>query len=142
MNKKEFYNKKAGFDYQILEDYEGGIVLTGLEIKAVRSGRIDITGSHIRVIGGEAFWLGGNFNVVEGDMQRTKKLLLHKEELKRLIGKSEEKGLTIVPLKLYIKRGKAKLLIALAKGKKIYDKRETIKKREQEIEQQREFRGR
>ena len=129
MSKKEFLNKKAGFDYEISDSLEAGIVLTGLEIKAIRTGRANITGSHIRILNGEAFWLGGEFNL-DGDKQRTKKLLLHREELDRLVGKSKENGLSIIPQKLYLKKGRAKLLIGVGKGKKLYDKREVIKKRD------------
>lgn len=134
MPAKEFYNKKARFDYEILESLEAGIVLTGPEIKAIRNGRVSLTSSYAKIINGELFWLGGNFNLQEGDSQRTKKLLLHREQIKRLIGKSQEQGLAIVPLKLYLTRGKAKLEIAIARGKKKYDKRETIKKRDLERE--------
>jgi SsrA-binding protein len=134
MPAKEFYNKKARFDYEILESLEAGIVLTGPEIKAIRNGRVSLASSYAKIINGELFWLGGNFNLQEGDSQRTKKLLLHREQIKRLIGKSQEQGLAIVPLKLYLTRGKAKLEIAIARGKKKYDKRETIKKRDLERE--------
>lgn len=135
MNKKkiEFTNKKAIFDYQIVENYEAGIVLTGAEIKSIRSGRISLVGSYVKIINGEAFWLGGNFTDLE-NKDRTKKLLLHLEEIKRLQGKAQEAGFTIVPIKLYLKRGRAKLLIGLARGKKQHDKRETIKKRDQQRE--------
>lgn len=126
-------NKKAFFDYQIMETYEAGIVLVGEEIKAIREGRINITGSYVKLINGEVFWLGGDFNIT-GDRQRTRKLLLKEEEIKRLLGKSSEDGLAIIPIKLYIKRGKAKLEIGIAKGLKKYDKREKIKKRDTERE--------
>jgi SsrA-binding protein len=126
-------NKKAFFDYQIIETYEAGIVLSGDEIKAIREGRINITGSYVKLINAEVFWLGGDFNNIE-DRQRTRKLLLHEEEIKRLAGKSSEDGLTIIPLRLYLKRGKAKLEIGIGKGLKKYDKREKIKKRDTERE--------
>jgi len=127
-------NKKAYFDYDILETIEAGIVLMGLEIKAIRSGRINISGSYVKIMNGEAFWLGGELNVLEGDRQRTRKLLLHQKEMKRLMGKSQEEGLTILPLKIYLRRGRAKLLIGIGKGLKKYDKREKIKKRDTERE--------
>jgi len=129
---KNLINKKASFDYQFLESLETGLVLTGEEIKAIRANKVNLSGSHIKIIGGEAFWVGGIINVVTGDQQRTRKLLMHKEEIQRISGKSEEKGLTIIPKKIYLKHGKAKLEIALSRGKKLHDKREEIKKRDLE----------
>ena len=129
---KNLINKKASFDYQFLESLETGLVLTGEEIKAIRANKVNLSGSHIKIIGGEAFWVGGIINVVIGDQQRTRKLLMHKEEIERISGKSEEKGLTIIPKKIYLKHGKAKLEIALSRGKKLHDKREEIKKRDLE----------
>lgn len=131
--KTEFYNKKARFDYEIAESFEAGIVLTGEEIKAIRSGRISLAASYAKILNGEVFWLGGNFLGVSVP-DRTKKLLLHKDQIKRLVGKLGEDGMTLIPLKLYLHRGKAKLELGLGKGKKKYDKRETIKKRDQERE--------
>lgn len=127
-------NKKAYFDYQVLDSLEAGIALVGLEIKALRAKKVSITGSYVKILGGEVYWLGGNFDVTDGDRQRTRKLLLHTSEINSLIGKSQEKGLSLIPLKLYLKHGKAKLEIGIARGKKKYDKRETIKKRDQEKE--------
>jgi SsrA-binding protein len=123
-------NRKARFEYSFIENLETGIVLTGEEIKAVRANQVNLTGSHVKILGGEAFWIGGNISVINGDKQRTRKLLMHKEEIERLIGKSVEKGLTIIPTKIYLKRGRAKLEIALSRGKKIHDKREEIKNRD------------
>lgn len=117
-------NKKASFNYEVRDEVEAGIVLTGLEIKAIRAGQVDLTSSHVRIISGEAFLLGSRINVPGEDLLRTRKLLLHKGQIARLAGKSQEKGLAIIPLKLYLKRGRAKVLIALGKGKKIHDKRE------------------
>lgn len=131
---KNLINKKASFDYQFLESLESGLVLTGEEIKAIRANKVNLSGSHIKIIGGEAFWVGGIINVVTGDQQRTRKLLMHKEEIKRFFGKSEEKGLTIIPKKIYLKHGRAKLEIALSRGKKLHDKREITKKRDMERE--------
>ena len=131
---KNLINKKASFDYQFLESLETGLVLTGEEIKAIRANKVNLSGSHIKIIGGEAFWVGGIINVVSGDQQRTRKLLMHKEEIKRFFGKSEEKGLTIIPKKIYLKHGRAKLEIALSRGKKLHDKREITKKRDMERE--------
>ncbi len=127
---KKYYNKKARFDYEISDTFEAGIVLTGLEIKSIRVGKMNLTGSHVKIIGGELFWLGGIIQVAEGDQQRSRKLLMHKSEINKLMGKSEERGQSIVPISLYIKRGKAKLNIGLGRGRKKHDKREMIKKRD------------
>ncbi len=132
--KLEFYNKKARFDYEILDSVEAGIALLGQEIKAIRHGRVSLTGSHARIINGEIFWIGGNIAASLGDDQRTRKLLLNRSQIERLIGKSTQEGLTLIPLKLYLKRGRAKLELGLARGMKKYDKREKIKKRDQERE--------
>lgn len=134
---KNLINKKALFEYTFVENLEAGIVLTGEEIKAVRANKLQLTGSHIKIIGGEAWWVGGIISVAIGDQQRTRKLLLHAEEINRLVGKSEEKGLTIVPTKIYIKHGRAKLEIALARGKKLHDKRDVMKQRDLERESSR-----
>lgn len=133
-NKKEFLNKKARFDYDISDTFEAGVVLTGDEIKTIRAGRIDMTSSYAKIINGEAYWLGGNFNSDSGERQRTRKLLLHKEQIKRLIGKTAEQGYTLIPIKLYLTRGKAKIELGIGRGKKEYEKRDTIKKREQQRE--------
>jgi len=127
---KKIYNKKARFDYDIVGTFEAGIVLSGLEIKSIRAGKVDLTGSHVKIIGGELFWLGGIIQVAEGDSQRSRKLLMHKTEINKLIGKTEEKGMSLIPISLYITRGKAKLQIGLGKGRKKHDKREMIKKRD------------
>lgn len=137
---KNLINKKASFDYQFLESLETGLVLTGEEIKAIRANKVNLSGSHVKIIGGEAFWVGGIINVATGDQQRTRKLLMHKEEIKRISGKSDEKGLTIIPKKIYLKHGKAKLEIALSRGKKLHDKREIIKKRDLDLEAARSIR--
>ena len=138
---KNLTNRKARFEYTFVENIEAGIVLTGEEIKAVRANRLQLTGSHIKIIGGEAWWVGGIISVAAGDQQRTRKLLLHSEEINRLIGKSEEKGLTIVPTKIYLKHGRAKLEIALARGKKLHDKREVLKSRDTEREASRNLKS-
>jgi SsrA-binding protein len=131
--KTEFYNKKARFDYEIIESMEAGIVLTGEEIKAIRTGRVSLVASYAKIISGEVFWLGGNFlGITVPD--RTKKLLLNKSQIKSLIGKIQEGGMTLIPLKLYLKKGKAKLELGLGRGKKKYDKRESIKRHDQERE--------
>ncbi len=132
-------NRKARFEYTFVENLEAGIVLTGEEIKAVRSNKMQLTGSHVKIIAGEAWWVGGIISVAAGDQQRTRKLLLHAAEIQRLIGKSEEKGLTIVPTKLYLTHGLAKLEIALARGKKLHDKREIMKTKDLDREAARNF---
>jgi SsrA-binding protein len=128
--KIEYFNKKARHDYQIVESLEAGIVLTGEEIKAVRSGRISLVGSYAKVVKGEGFWVGGMINVDGGDPQRSRKLLLHKQEINRLIGKGQEQGITLIPLKLYLKRGKAKLELGIGRGLKKFDKRQKLKEEE------------
>lgn len=130
-------NKRARFEYEILDQYEAGIVLTGTEIKSLRSSRASITESFCQMIEGELYVI--NMSIEEYKLgtfynhktKRERKLLLHKQELAKLERKLKDAGTTIVPLKLYINdRGKAKLLIALARGKKLFDKREAIKDRE------------
>ena len=133
-------NKKARHDYQILETIEAGLVLTGTEIKSVRVRRINLKDGFAQIHNGQA-WLmnvhiseytqGNRFN---HDPLRARKLLLHKKEIQKLTGQTSEKGITIVPLKVYLKHGFAKVLLGIAKGKHDYDKRETIKKRDQERE--------
>jgi len=131
--KTEFYNKKARFDYEIIESLEAGIVLTGEEIKAIRSGRVSMTASYAKIINDEVFWLGGNFLGISVP-DRTKKLLLNRNQIKRFIGKTQEGGITLIPLKLYLKKGKAKIELGLGRGKKKYDKRESLKRKDQERE--------
>lgn len=138
---KSLINRKAKFEYTFVENLEAGIVLTGEEIKAIRENRVNLTGSHVKIIGGEAWWVGGIISIVKGDQQRTRKLLLHAKEIERLAGKTDAKSLTIVPTKIYLNRGKAKLEIALSRGKKIHDKRSVIKTREAEIEAGRELKN-
>lgn len=129
-------NKKAFFDYSISDDLEAGLVLTGEEIKAIRDKRVNISGSYVKPFmadgANELWWVGSNFNIENGDQSRSKKLLLHKIEIERLTGKLSAKNLTIVPLELYLSRGKAKLKIGLASRKQTADKRETLKKRDVE----------
>ena len=129
-------NRKARFDYHLLETFEAGMVLTGTEVKAMREGRANLRDSYCRLEDGEAYLLGVHISQyshggsASHDPVRPRKLLLHREELRKLIGKTAEKGLTIVPVRMYFKHGRAKVQIALAKGKKSYDKRETIRRRE------------
>ena len=126
-------NKKAYFEYEILETYEAGLQLRGEEIKTIRAGKVNLAGSYVKILNTakntEAYWIGGNISNVS-DPGRSRKLLLHKTEITKLIGKTREKGLTLVPTKIYLKNGKAKLEIALGKGKKLHDKREAIKDRD------------
>ena len=133
-------NRKAGHDYHFLETFEAGVALLGTEVKAMREGRAQLRDSYCRIEGGEAYLLGAHVGqyshggYAAHDPVRKRKLLLHAAELNKLLGKTTEKGLTIVPLRLYFKNGRVKLAIALAKGKRQYDKRETIKRREAERE--------
>ena len=133
----EILNKKARFDYEILERYEAGIVLTGNEIKSIRKGSCNLKDSYVLVKNGEVFVLGMHIsNYDKGvdnlDETRTRKLLLNKREINKLQGTVEIKGYTIVPVKLYFVNNKAKLEIAIAKGKHTYDKKEAIKRRDTE----------
>jgi len=132
-------NKKAYTDYEILETYEAGIVLKGTEVKSLREGNVHFKDSFCRFKDGELYLLNLHISpyrhgsIHNHDPERPRKLLLHKKELKRLIGKVQEERVTIVPLKIYFNdRGFAKVEIAVARGKKKYDKREAIKKREME----------
>ena len=104
--------------------------LTSEEIKAIRAGKVDMSSSYAKIINGEIFWLGGSINAESGDRQRTRKLLLHKEQIQKLFGKTQEKGLTLIPLKLYLTRGKAKIELGLGRGMKKYEKREVLKKKD------------
>ena len=133
-------NRKARFDYHLLETFEAGLVLLGTEVKSMREGKANLRESYCRVERGEAFLLGAHIGQyshggsASHDPLRPRKLLLHATELRKLIGKTTEKGMTIVPVRMYFKNGRVKLAIALAKGKKSYDKRETVKRREAERE--------
>lgn len=128
--KIEFFNKKARFNYAIEDSFEAGIVLFGSEIKAVRLGRVNITSAHAKILNDELFLLGSIIETGDDTKDRTRKLLVKKDEIKKLTGKVQEKGLTLVPLKMYMTRGKLKVEIGIGRGKKKFDKRETIKKRE------------
>ncbi len=130
-------NRKARHDYFILETYEAGLVLKGSEIKSIRAGRVNLRDSYVRIKNGEAWVENMHISPYDKastheqlDPKRPRKLLLHKREIGRLAGKVAQEGVTIVPLRLYLKRNRAKLEIAVAKGKKKYDKREAIAKRE------------
>ena len=138
----EIVNRRAKFDYFIEEEYEAGIVLTGTEIKSVRNGHCNIKDSYGIIRNGEVFLLNMYIehykegNIFNHSETRTRKLLLHKKEIKKLSQAIELQGLTLVPLKLYFKDNKLKVLLGLCKGKKTYDKREVIKNREQQREAQ------
>lgn len=130
-------NRRATFDYEILETYEAGIELRGFEVKAVKAGRMNLAGTFAIIRGNEAWLVNASIspyqagNTPEGyDPTRARRLLLHKKEIKELIGAAAEKGLTIVPLRVYASRNRIKVQIALARHKKEQDKRESIKKRE------------
>ncbi|WP_166667151.1 SsrA-binding protein SmpB [Companilactobacillus nuruki] len=136
-------NRKARHDYNILETYEAGISLTGTEIKSVRASKMNIKDGFVQARNGELWLENVNIsiydqgNIFNHDPLRNRKLLLHKKEIRKITSSIQEKGITVVPLKVYLKHGFAKVLIGVAEGKKQYDKRETIKKRDQEREIQR-----
>lgn len=141
-------NKKAYHDYFIEETYEAGIVLQGTEIKSIRAGRTNLKDSYAQIKNGEVFLIGMHISPYEQgnrfnhDPERTRKLLLHKKEISKLLGETKVAGYSLVPLKLYLKNGFAKVLIGLAKGKKNYDKREALKQKEAKREVERAFRER
>ncbi len=132
----EIKNKKAYFDYEILEEIEAGIILTGTEIKSIRNGNANLKDSYAVVRNNEVYLLNMHIseykegNIFNHEEKRTRKLLLHKKEILKLRDKINLNGYTLVPLKLYFKGNKVKILLGLAKGKKIYDKRESIKERD------------
>ena len=138
-------NKKAFHDYFIEETYEAGVALHGTEVKSMRLGKCSIKESFIRIENGEVFVYGMHVspyekgNIFNKDPMRVKKLLMHRYEINKLAGKIAEKGYTLVPLQVYFREGKVKVEIGLAKGKKLYDKRESIAKKDQRREMEREF---
>lgn len=138
-------NKKAYHDFFIEETYEAGIVLHGTEVKSLRMGKCSIKEAFIRIENGEVYIYGMHIspyekgNIFNKDPLRIKKLLLHKKQIRGLIGNSSEKGYTIVPLKVYFSNGRAKIEIGLAKGKKLYDKRQDIAKKDQKREAEKEL---
>jgi SsrA-binding protein len=133
-------NRKARHDYHVLDTWEVGVVLVGTEVKAIREGRVNLRDSYARVENGEVWLLNVHISPYShrGYAQhaelRQRKLLLHRHEIRKLVGRTAEKGLTLVPLELYFNRGRVKVLLALAKGKQAHDKRETIRRREVERE--------
>ena len=141
-------NKRARHDYHILETWEAGVVLSGTEVKSLRDGKANIADAYAIVKDGEVFLLnlhispyaqGNQFN---HEPTRTRKLLLHRKEIRRMIGAVERQGLTLIPLELYFKRGVAKVALALGKGKKLHDKRDTARERDAEREMARAVRSR
>ena len=138
-------NKKARFEYEIIDTLEAGIVLRGTEVKSIRLKHVSIQESYARVKNGEVFIVGMNISHYESgnrfnhDPDRERKLLLHRQEIKRLTGKLKEKGFTLVPLKLYFKNGKVKILLGLGKGKTSFDKRKTIQRRDLDRDMEREM---
>ena len=141
-------NKKAYHDYFIEEKYEAGLVLHGTEVKSLRMGKCSIKEAFIRIENGEVFIYGMHIspyekgNIFNKDPLRVRKLLLHKSQIQKLIGNSAEKGYTIVPLQVYFSNGRAKIEIGLAKGKKLYDKRQDIAKKDQKREAEKEIKVR
>lgn len=141
-------NKKAYHDFFILDTYEAGIALHGTEVKSLRMGKCSIKESFIRIENGEVFIYGMHVspyekgNIFNKDPLRVKKLLLHKSEINKMLGKVKEKGMSVVPLKVYFKGSLVKVEIGLAKGKKLYDKRDDIAKKDQQREAQRDFKVR
>lgn len=141
----EANNKKAYFDYFIEEKYEAGIELFGTEVKSIRQGKVSIKEAFIRIDNGEVFVYGMHVtpyeqgNIFNKDPLRPKKLLMHKREIMKLLGQIKEKGYTLVPLQVYIKEGRVKVEVGLARGKKNYDKRETTAKKELNREMERNF---
>ena len=133
-------NRKAFHDYHILETFEAGIVLVGTEVKSIREGSANLRDSFARVEGGEVWLYNVHINpyshrgYADHEPTRRRKLLLHRQEIRKLIGKTVEKGLTLVPTRLYFKSGHVKVALALARGKQAHDKRETVKRREAERE--------
>lgn len=140
-----FRNKKAFFDYKIEDDLEAGLVLTGVEIKAIRAKQINMNGSYVKPFLNakkqtELWWVGAHFGVDAADPIRTRKLLLKRSEIDKLVGKQTAKGHTILPLELYVKRGRAKLKIGLGTSKKEYDHRQELRERSMNLDARREFR--
>jgi SsrA-binding protein len=141
-------NRQARHDYAIIDTWEAGVVLTGTEVKALREGKANISDAYGIVRNGEIFLLNLHISpyerggYVNHDPTRTRKLLLHRKEIRRLIGAVEREGLTLIPLELYFRKGKAKVALALGKGKKLHDKRETARQRDAEREVARALRAR
>ena len=133
-------NRKARHDYHILDTWEAGVALLGTEVKSIREGRVNLRDSYARVENGEVWMLNVHISPyshrgsAEHAELRQRKLLLHRDEIRKMVGKVAEKGLTLVPLEVYLKNGRVKVLLGLAKGKQAHDKRETLRRREVERE--------
>ncbi len=145
---KAISNKRAHFEYYVIQKVEAGIALTGSEIKSIRAGKINFKDSYARISEGECFLM--NFHIspwekasfFNHEAERPRRLLLHKSEIRRLKAKVDEQGMTLIPLDIYINdKGKCKLTIALAKGKKVYDKRDTLQKKDLDREKERDAKG-
>lgn len=137
-------NRQARFLYEILDTYECGIVLVGTEVKSIRAGKVNLRDGFARLRDGEVWLMNVHISphtstnqVYNHDPRRSRKLLLHRQEIRKLIGKIEQKGLTLVPLKMYLKKGRVKVEIAIARGKKLHDKRQDLKKRQDKREMER-----
>ena len=137
-------NRQARYLYEILETYEAGIQLTGTEVKSIREGKVNLRDGYALIRNGEAWLLNVHISPYRSSSEyfnheprRTRKLLLHRQEIRKLIGKVEQQGLTLVPLKMYLKRGLVKVSIAIGRGKKLHDKREDLKRRQDQREIQR-----
>lgn len=147
-NKLIANNKKAYYDYFIDEKYEAGLVLHGTEVKSLRQGKCSIKEAYIQIINGEVFVINMNItpyekgNIFNKDPLRPKKLLLHQSEINKLEGQMSQKGFTIVPLQVYLSKGRVKMEIGLARGKKLYDKRDSIAKKDQQREALKDFKVR
>ncbi len=140
-------NKRANFDYEILEKLEGGLVLAGSEVKSIKTGHINLKGAYVTITGNELYLTNANRHAYhpknmpeDYDANRSRKVLIHKRQIKSLVGKISHKGLTLVPIKVYSKHGLIKLEFGIGKGKKKIDKREDIKKREDKLSIQRALR--
>ncbi|MEO5345190.1 MAG: SsrA-binding protein SmpB [Magnetococcus sp. YQC-9] len=140
-------NRKGRFNYEILESFEAGVVLTGTEVKSLRAGKLNLNDSYAVIQRNELTWLNANIsaythgNINNHDPLRTRTLLVHRYEIQRLIGVTREKGLTLIPLKAYWKDGRVKLEIGVGRGKKLYDKRQTVREREWAREKGRILKG-
>ena len=141
-------NRKARYEYFIEESYEAGMVLRGSEVKSLRDGKANLKDSYARILKGEVFLLNAHIspypaaNQFNHEPDRTRKLLLHKKEIRRLTGKVKERGLTLIPLRLYFRDGKAKVELGLARGKKLYDKREVLRRKVAQREVERSLKSR
>ncbi len=144
MNKTISTNRKAPFEYEILEEFEAGLVLKGSEVKSIKESKTTIVGSYVKILKGEVYIIGMkistyNFSREKIEEDRNRKLLLHKNEINKLIGAVERKGFSLIPLSIYIKDGYIKLNIALARGKKLHDKREDLAKKAQKRDAERDL---